>query len=77
MVQNIVEFAFADGIENQAMLFAKQMFLLRIPYLTFVTLAAVGGGFFAYAAAADEDLGLQKKFTFARLALPEGRLRSG
>src|SRR5579859_8118366 len=69
MVEDTVEFAFADGVEHKTVLLAELLFLLSVPELSFLSLAGVGSGLLADAAPAHENLGLQNEFAFTCLAL--------
>ena len=51
------------------MLFPQLLLFLRVPELRFSGFGGIGSRFLANAAAAHENLGLQKEFPFTRLAL--------
>src|ERR1019366_1912892 len=69
MVEDVVEFSFANRVEHQSVLLTEQLLFLGVSGLCFAVLAGVGSGLLADAAATHEDLGLQQEFAFTRFAL--------
>jgi hypothetical protein len=69
VVENAFQMAFANRFEDEAMLVAELLLLLRIAEAGLGGGVGIGDSSLTNAAAAHKDLGLQKLFAFARFAL--------
>ncbi len=69
MIEDVFEFAFANGFEHEAVLVAQLLLFLRIAESGLHGGSGVGDGALADAAAAHENLRLQKNFSLSRASL--------